>query len=151
MIIGDFLKELISPVTDIIDKTIVDKDEARERKVRLAELADRTEERFHEAMLAQVEVNKEEAKHSSIFVAGWRPFVGWTGGVGLAYASIAEPLMRFITKVNGYTGEFPVLDTTMLITVLTGMLGIAGMRSFEKYKGVARTTLAEPIPDPKGA
>lgn len=80
----------------------------------------------------QMQINMTEAKHKSVFVAGWRPFVGWVGGFSLAYASILEPLMRFIATMVGYTGEFPVIDTNTTMQVLFGMLGIAGMRSFDK-------------------
>ena len=72
----------------------------------------------------QLEINKIEASHKSIFVAGWRPFVGWVCGFGLAYVSIIEPIMRFIAKISGYTGEFPVIDTTLTMQVLIGMLGL---------------------------
>ena len=58
--------------------------------------------------LAQIGVNTEEAKSVNWFVAGWRPFVGWVCGTGLLYVSFIEPIMRFIAKMNGYTGEFPV-------------------------------------------
>ncbi len=83
----------------------------------------------------QLTINAKEAEHSSIFVAGWRPFVGWVGGFSLAYAGILEPLMRFVATVMfEYTGDFPVIDTALTIQVLLGMLGIAGMRSFDKVK-----------------
>lgn len=80
----------------------------------------------------QMQINMQEAKHKSTFVAGWRPFVGWVGGFSLAYVSILEPLMRFIAMMVGYEGSFPVIDTTLNMQVLMGMLGIAGMRSYDK-------------------
>ncbi len=80
----------------------------------------------------QMSINMEEAKHKSVFVAGWRPFVGWVGGFSLAYVSMLEPLMRFVATMIGYVGEFPVIDTTLNMQVLMGMLGIAGMRSYDK-------------------
>lgn len=83
----------------------------------------------------QLEINKTEAQHASIFVAGWRPWVGWVGGFSLAYAGIFEPLLRFIATMAGYTGEFPQIDTAMTIQVLMGMLGIGAMRSFDKRQG----------------
>ena len=87
----------------------------------------------------QIEINKIEANSSNWFVAWWRPFVGWVCGFSLAYASILEPLMRFIANVVGYTGAFPVIDTTLTMQVLLGMLGLAGMRTREKEKGVTST------------
>lgn len=80
----------------------------------------------------QLAINAKEAEHPSVFVAGWRPFVGWVGGLSLAYMGMLEPLMRFIANLCGYTGEFPVLDTTLTMQVLLGMLGIGGMRSYDK-------------------
>ena len=88
--------------------------------------------------LAQIGVNTEEAKSSSVFVAGWRPFVGWVGGFALAYSAILEPLLRFGASVwGGYHGEFPVIDTTITMQVLTGLLGLGAMRSYDKKQGVA--------------
>lgn len=86
----------------------------------------------------QLEVNKEEAKNTSTFVSGWRPFVGWIGGMGLAYVALVEPISRFVaTVLYNYTGAFPVIDTTITFQILLGMLGLGGMRTFEKYSGVA--------------
>lgn len=82
----------------------------------------------------QMNVNAKEAEHKSVFVAGWRPWCGWVGGMSLAYVAVVDPLMRFIALTNGYEGEFPVIDTSITLQVLLGMLGIAGMRSFDKMK-----------------
>jgi hypothetical protein len=88
--------------------------------------------------LAQIDVNKEEAKNGSLFVSGWRPAIGWVCGFALFYASILEPMARFAAKVMfAYTGEFPVIDTELTMQLLFGLLGIAGMRTYEKTKGVA--------------
>lgn len=88
--------------------------------------------------LAQIGVNTAEASSASTFVSGWRPFVGWVGGVGLAYVAIVEPVERFAAQVGfGYHGGFPVIDTTLTMQVLLGILGLAGMRSYDKQKGTA--------------
>lgn len=89
------------------------------------------------AMIAQTDINKVEAASGSIFVAGWRPFCGWVGGAGLAYAAIVEPLLRLIASLSGYTGSFPAIDTTITMQILFGLLGLGAMRSFDKVKGVA--------------
>lgn len=87
--------------------------------------------------LAQIGVNTEEAKSLNVFVAGWRPFVGWVGGSALAYAAIVEPIARFVAQVAyGYHGAFPVIDTTLTLQVLTGLLGLGAMRTFEKHQDV---------------
>ena len=87
-------------------------------------------------LTGQMEINKTDAASKNLFVAGWRPFVGWVCGFGLAYAAILEPLMRFIASVNDYAGTFPIIDTTITMQVLLGMLGLGAMRTREKEKGV---------------
>jgi hypothetical protein len=88
-------------------------------------------------MVAQTDINKVEAASASVFVSGWRPFCGWVGGAGLAYAAILEPLLRLIATLYGYTGDFPAIDTTITMQILFGLLGLGAMRSFDKVKGVA--------------
>ena len=70
-------------------------------------------------------------------MAGWRPFIGWICGCGLAYVAIVEPLARFAATMYGYKGTFPIIDTSLTMQVLLGMLGLAGMRTYEKSKGTA--------------
>lgn len=136
-IIGGIIKDVIGGARDVISEVVVDKDKQIEANLRLKELEDRANERLHEQNIAQTEVNKVEAQSGSIFVAGWRPFVGWVGGVGLAYSAILQPFLNWASRVNGYTGSLPALDDTTLIMVLSGMLGIGAMRTFEKAKGVS--------------
>jgi hypothetical protein len=85
----------------------------------------------------QLDINKVEASSSSVFVSGWRPAIGWVCGLGLLYSSFIEPVARFTATMLGYTSAFPVIDTTITMQVLMGMLGLAGMRSYDKAKGVA--------------
>ena len=88
-------------------------------------------------MLGQIDVNKTQAQHPSVFVAGARPAVMWIGAFGLAYAAILEPLARFVAAVClGYEGVFPQLDTTITMQVLFGILGLGAYRTFEKTKDV---------------
>jgi len=95
--------------------------------------------------LGQMEVNREEARHDSIFVAGWRPAIGWVGASAMAYQFLLYPLLIWGWSLMQAKGWVPVelkpppmLDTEALWVILSGMLGIAGMRSVEKVKGVAR-------------
>ncbi len=86
--------------------------------------------------LAQLAVDQEEAKSTNWFVAGWRPYVGWVCGTGLAYVSLVEPIMRFVgTVMIHYTGPYPVIDTTLTAQILLGMLGMSYFRTQEKNKG----------------
>jgi len=88
-----------------------------------------------QSLTGQLEINKVEAAHASIFVAGARPFVMWICASSLAYASIIEPIARFIaTVVFSYSGEFPEIDTDITLQVLLGMLGLGTMRSYDKLK-----------------
>ena len=87
------------------------------------------------SLLGQIEINKIEAKSNSLFIAGWRPCVGWVGAFSFAYATIIEPIMRFIANMRGYTGDFPEINTNLTIQVLLGMLGLGVMRSFDKKNG----------------
>lgn len=88
-------------------------------------------------MLGQIEINKTEAQHPSVFVAGARPAVMWIGAFGLAYAAVIEPIARFAARVVfDYAGEFPALDTTITMQVLFGILGLGAYRTYEKTKEV---------------
>lgn len=85
---------------------------------------------------AQIAVNQEEAKSTNWFIAGARPFVLWVCGISFAYVTLIEPMARFAAQVlYGYTGAFPVIDTTITMQVLFGILGLGAYRSMEKIKG----------------
>lgn len=86
----------------------------------------------------QINTNIEEAKNANVFVSGWRPWCGWVCGVALAYVAVAEPLARFVAQVGfGFSGAFPVIDTTLTLQVLFGMLGMGTLRSYDKKNGTA--------------
>lgn len=87
---------------------------------------------------SQVEVNKVEAAHSNIFVAGWRPFIGWVGGVALAYKFIVHPFLSWFLELVGVTTPLPAPETEALMALVTAMLGVAAARSFDKWKGTSR-------------
>ena len=89
--------------------------------------------------MAQIAVNTEEAKSTSFFVSGWRPFIGWGCGIAFMYSALIEPICRFVaTTVFMYNGSFPVIDSNLTMQVMLGMLGLGAMRSYEKSNGVAR-------------
>ena len=111
---------IIDKITDKVDDFTLDKQEKAEL------IADINR--------AQLEVNKVEAGHTSIFVSGWRPFTGWICATALGYHYILQPLLTFILYSFGHAIELPVFDMTTLTTVLLGMLGLGGMRSFEKVQ-----------------
>jgi|CXWL01.1.fsa_nt_gi hypothetical protein len=85
----------------------------------------------------QIELNKEEAKSASLFVAGWRPFIGWCGGLGIAYQFLIRPLVDAISYlIDPNFSALPSADLNELIGLVSAMLGVAGLRSWEKIKGV---------------
>jgi len=130
------LEALIAPVTGLLDKFIPDADERN----RLAhEIATMSERHAHELAKGQIEINKAEATHKSMFVAGWRPFVGWSCGLALAWHFIGQPIAVFVISYTGVEAPpLPAFDMDSLLTVLLGMLGLGGLRTFEKTKNVAR-------------
>jgi hypothetical protein len=103
---------------------------------------DKIEERLHNRLVIQADINKEEAKHSSIFVAGWRPFIGWVCGIGLAMQFILRPVVMYLNQLvsiilgNPMMPHPPALDMSELIPLVLGMLGLAGYRSYEKKNQV---------------
>lgn len=130
------LPSLLDGIKTVIDRVIPDKAAAEKAKL---ELESAESKAVLENALAQIAVNQEEAKSTSWFVAGWRPFVGWVCGAGLAYVAILEPVLRFAAMTwFKYQGPFPAIDTNLTMQVLLGMLGLAGIRGYEKTKGVAR-------------
>lgn len=130
------LTALIGPLAGLLDKFIEDKDEKNKL---VHEIATMAEKAAHESRLAQLDVNKQEAMHRTVFVAGWRPFVGWVCGFALAYHFILSPLAIFVLAYMGKTApDLPVFDMDTLLTVLLGMLGLGGLRTYEKHKGVSR-------------
>lgn len=83
--------------------------------------------------------NQQEAGHPSVFVAGWRPFIGWTCGVGICYAFLLQPLLSWASTTFGITAP-PALDTGVLTSIVAAMLGMGGMRMYEGLQGVKRST-----------
>jgi phenylpyruvate tautomerase PptA (4-oxalocrotonate tautomerase family) len=132
----DLLGKLVDPVSNILDKVVEDKDQ----KARLAhEIATMAERHAQELARGQIEINKEEAKSRNIFIAGWRPFVGWTCGLALFWHFLGLPVTLFVTGwFDLQHPPLPEFDMQSLMTVLLGMLGLGGMRTFEKFKGVTK-------------
>ncbi len=88
--------------------------------------------------LAQLEINKVEAASRSVFVSGWRPFIGWSCGAAMALNFIVFPLASFVLAQTGHLVELPTLDMSQMMPVLMGLLGLGGLRTFEKVKQVSK-------------
>ena len=122
---------LVGPVTGLLDKFIEDKDQ----KAMLAhKIATMSEEHHQDLMKAQIEVNKVEAASSNLFVAGWRPFIGWTCGLGMFGNFITIPFSNFVLALVGIDIVIPLVPLETMMPVLMGMLGLGAMRSYEKTR-----------------
>jgi len=130
------LTQLIGPITGLLDQFIEDKDQ----KAKLAhEIATMSQKHAQELAVGQLEINKTEAQHRSIFVAGWRPFLGWCLSFAMLWHFMLAPSIIFAAGMAGMTlPELPVFDMDSLMTVLLGMLGLGGLRTFEKAKGLSK-------------
>lgn len=127
------VKELVGPVTGLLSEFIEDKDQ----KARLAhEIATMAERHANENAKAQLEVNRVEAAHSNIFVSGWRPFIGWTCGLGMFGNFITIPFANFVLALLSYEIVIPLVPLETMMPVLMGMLGLGAMRSFEKTRKI---------------
>jgi len=122
------LNSLIAPVTSLLDKFIVDKDQANALAHEISTLASK---QAQELAKGQLIVNQVEAAHKSLFVAGWRPAIGWICGLALLYSTLLAPILSIWLTV-------PPVDSSLLTTVLLGMLGLGGLRTIEKTQSVAR-------------
>lgn len=130
------LQALIGPVAGLLDKFIEDADQ----KAQLAhDIATMAERHMHEANMGQIEINKAEAQHRSMFVAGWRPFLGWGLSFAMVWHFVLVPMLTFAFAYAGIVPpDLPEFDMESLMTVLLGMLGLGGLRTFEKTKGITK-------------
>ena len=129
------LQSLIGPVTGLLDKFIEDKDKKNAIAFELSTMAER---HAQELAKAQLDVNKTEAAHKSLFVSGWRPAVGWVAVLGMASNFLVIPVANFVLALANSTIIVPILDLSEMMPVLLGMLGLGVMRTTEKVKGVQR-------------
>lgn len=134
--------EFIPIVGKILDRILPDKAASEAAKLKVMELAQAGDlaELNADLQLAvgQLDINKVEAASTDRFVAGWRPFVGWVCGVGLAMSCVIGPLFTWIAALSGHPIPFPKFDDPLLRSTLAGMLGLGfGLRTYEKTKGVA--------------
>lgn len=124
-LIGGPAVDAATGIANIVDKFVETDDEKRAAETLLAKMAQRPAE-------LQVELNKIEASHRTVFVAGWRPFIGWVCGFGLAYAFLVYPTIGLLVETR------PELPTDIMLELVIAMLGLAGLRSVEKAMGRAK-------------
>jgi hypothetical protein len=118
----------------LLDRFVPDPEKKREAEAEFLRMAAEGELK---QVIAQLEINAREATHASVFVAGWRPAFGWGGALGFLYATIGQPLLAWGAAIKGWPAP-PALNLDLLWVVITGMLGIGGLRTFEKTKGVTK-------------
>lgn len=130
------LGPLLEMGKSLLDRVIPDQEEKRKAEMELIKMAADGELK---QVLGQLEINAKEAAHPSVFVAGWRPAFGWVGAAAFGYSTILQPLLTWIgTNAWHWTSAAPAIESDLLWVVITGMLGIGGMRTFEKQKGVSK-------------
>lgn len=129
---------ILGPILEIgktlLDRFVPDPTQKQAAEMELVRMAAQGE---LQQTIAQLEINAREASHASVFVAGWRPFFGWAGGAGFIYATILQPLLAWLAAIKGWPLP-PTLNLDLLWVVITGMLGIGGLRTAEKFKGVTK-------------
>lgn len=132
---------LIPLLGNLLDKFFPDPAAANDAKLKLMQMAQTGELAQLDADLklatGQIEVNKAEAASNSLFVSGWRPFIGWTCGAAFAFKFIGGPLIVVLSSYAGHPVTLPEFDFTEMSTILLGMLGLGGLRTVEKVKKVA--------------
>ena len=126
---------LVGPISALLSRLIPDKSE---RDKLAHEIATMAEKQAHDQVMAQIEVNRTEAAHNSLYVAGWRPCIGWACGVAMAFNYVGVPVIETVSVLYGTPLTLSPLDLEVMMPVLLGMLGLGGMRSYEKRNGVAR-------------
>ena len=134
--IQSLIPSLLPAVTDVIGRFLPEDKEKRAAAER--EIEKQLATHLAKIDLAQLEINKQEAAHRNIFVAGWRPFIGWSCGIAMCYAYIIQPITIFVLAQTGNLVSLPTLDLSEMMPVLLGMLGLGGLRSFENYKKISK-------------
>ncbi|MAL67558.1 MAG: hypothetical protein CMK27_00560 [Porticoccaceae bacterium] len=137
------LEQLIKPASDIIGKFVKDKDLQ-------AKLDHELQTLFHQANMAQIEILKEDAKSKNWFQNSWRPSVGWICSIALGVHFIILPLAEWAARLSGINVDLPEFDFTQLSTILMAMLGMSGLRSYDKSNLLKeKTKVAKEIIDPR--
>ena len=121
----------LKTISKVVDELHTSEVEKLDKKILMQRIQQKLAEK-------QLDVNAKEASHRSVFVAGWRPAIGWCGAMALFFAFILSPCIEWYAKFSGIDIVPPAIETGPLLAIVTSMLGVAGMRSFEKAKGIAK-------------
>ena len=131
----NLISSLVAPVSGLLDKFIEDKDQ---RALLAHEIATLAEKQAQEQIVEQIKTNQIEAAHQSMFVAGWRPAVGWVCALAMLLNFILIPFINLGMEFAGQEIRLDLIEMDTMMPVLLGMLGLGGMRSYEKARNVAR-------------
>ena len=131
---------IFSAVGKVLDRVLPDPQAKAEAKIELAKLAQEGELAELKLIERQIEVNLKEAEHASIFVAGLRPYIGWTCGAGLSYQFVAHPLLAWFSSTIDIAPP-PGLDTATLLAIVVPLLGFGAYRTYERVNGIQRNRI----------
>jgi len=123
--------DTIKAVGNVIDDMHFSGEEKEKLKLQMKEIDAKLQEK-------QLDINKAEASHRSIFVSGWRPFLGWVSGLSIGYVYLFQPILDMILQMFQVQVDWVALDLGQLMPLVLGMLGLGGLRSFEKAKGLTK-------------
>tara|TARA_R110000737_G_scaffold119574_1_gene151954 strand:- start:117 stop:533 length:417 start_codon:yes stop_codon:yes gene_type:complete len=132
------LSSLLPVATKIIDRVVPDKNAAQKAKISMEKELTTA---FNKANLAQIETNKIQAAHPSIFVSGARPAIMWICAFGLGWQFVFQPVAVWVLALTDAGVALPIIETEGLMSLTLALLGLGGMRSFEKSKGVQRNNM----------
>lgn len=134
--IAALIPQLLPYVGEVLDRVVPDT-EAKEKAKR--EIEANLIANANSINLAQIDLNKTEAQHRSVWVSGWRPAIGWSCSLGIAWLFIGHPIATWLAMLAGYDDMvMPTIPTDILLELTFAMLGMAGLRTFEKLKGVTK-------------
>ena len=121
----------IEAVGNIVDELYTSEEERQQAKLAIQKVEAKLKEK-------QLDINKAEASHRSIFVSGWRPFLGWVSGLSIGYVYLFQPILDMVLQMFQVQVDWVQLDLGQLMPLVLGMLGLGGLRSFEKAKGLTK-------------
>lgn len=130
-LVGGPAVDALSAIGNVFDKLFTNDVERAQAQAVLLKLR-------QEPAILQAEINKIEASHRSIFVAGWRPFIGWVCGFGFLWAFIGQPIFEWVVRLNGIDVAAPAILTDNLMELVVALLGLGALRTYEKAVGRAR-------------
>ena len=127
--VGSGVGQTASQIADIVDRFVETKEEKKAAEILLMKVQQEPDK-------WQAEINKVGAGHRSVFIAGWRPFIGWVCGLALAWGWLVGPIFVFFLNAFGKKMELPKINVGEAITLVMALLGLAATRTYEKKSGL---------------